>query len=153
MKRYLDCYRAIERSPIEIKFGDWEVATNPAPAVGGICLAAMLLLLDKRSLSRSDAATVKAIAEIQQAVLEYRGNYLEGVEESEIETEAARLLKMAAKNNWQQLTSPSTIHISAVDSDALACSITASSGYGSGVMAGGYRLMAQQLFRRIRTAS
>lgn len=132
----LDCYRAIERSPIELKFGDWSVATNPAPAVGGICLAAMLLLLDKQSLSSADAATVKAIAEIQQAVLEYRSDYLEGADESEIESEAARLLE-AAKNDWQQLTSPSTIHISAVDSDGLACSITASSGYGSGVMAGG----------------
>ena len=45
---------------------------------------------------------------------------------------------MAAQDDWQQLTkSPSTIHISAVDSDGLACSISASSGYGSGVMARG----------------
>ncbi|MGB3758990.1 MAG: gamma-glutamyltransferase [Rivularia sp. (in: cyanobacteria)] len=128
----LASYRAIERSPITINFGDWEIATNPTPAVGGICLAAMLLLMDKQSLHKWNAQTVKAIAEIQQAVLQYRSNYLEG------DTEAARLLGMAAKNDWQQLTkSPSTIHISAVDSDGLACSISASSGYGSGVMAGG----------------
>ena len=131
----LNCYRAIERSPIEIEFGDWKVATNPAPAVGGICLAAMLLLLDKRSPFPADAA-IKAIAEIQRAVLDYRSKHLEGADESAIETEAARLLE-TANQDWQQLGSPSTIHISAVDSDGLACSITASSGYGSGVMAGG----------------
>ena len=131
-------YRAIERSPIVIDFGDWELATNPPPAVGGTCLAAMLLLMDKRLLQEWNAATVRIIAEIQQAVLQYRSNYLEGMDESLIDSEAARLLVMAAQDNWQQLTkSPSTIHISAVDSDGLACSISASSGYGSGVMARG----------------
>ncbi len=131
-------YRAIERSPILINFGDWEIATNPAPAVGGACLAAMLLLMDKPSLHQWNAATVREIAEIQQAVLQYRSNYLEGASESIIEQQATRLLEMAAKDDWQQLTkSPSTIHISAVDSDGLACSISASSGYGSGVIAGG----------------
>ncbi len=131
-------YRAIERSPILINFGDWEIATNPSPAVGGTCLAAMLLLMDKRSLHQWNAETVKEIAEIQQAVLQYRSNYLEGASEAIIEQEAARLLEMAAKDDWQQLTkSPSTIHVSAVDSDGLACSISASSGYGSGVIAGG----------------
>ncbi len=134
----LASYRAIERSPIIINFGDWEIATNPSPAVGGTCLAAMLLLMDKRSLYEWSAETVREIAEIQQAVLQYRSNYLEGVSESIIDREAAHLLEMAAKDDWQQLTkSPSTIHISAVDSDGLACSISASSGYGSGVMAGG----------------
>ncbi len=131
-------YQAIERSPTMINFGDWEIATNPAPAVGGTCLAAMLLLMDKRSLQSWNATTVKEIAEIQQAVLQYRSNYLEGASESVIEQQAARLLEMAAKDDWQQLSkSPSTIHISAVDSDGLACSISASSGYGSGVMAKG----------------
>ena len=131
-------YRAIERSPIIIDFGDWSIATNPAPAVGGTCLAAMLLLMDRSSLSEWNATTVKEIAKIQQAVLQYRRNYLEGAEESVINREAAQLLETAAKNDWYQLTkSPSTIHISAVDSEGLACSVSASSGYGSGVMAGG----------------
>ena len=134
----LASYQAIERSPIIINLGDWQIATNPAPAVGGTCLAAMLLLMEKRALNCWNAATVKNIAEIQQAVLQYRSNYLEGATEDKITQEAARLLSMAAKEDWQQLTkSPSTIHISAVDSDGLACSISASSGYGSGVMAGG----------------
>ena len=131
-------YQAIERSPIEINFGDWQIATNPSPAVGGTCLAAMLLLMDKRSLHQWNAATVKEIAKIQEAVLQYRSNYLEGADESIIDREAARLLELAGKDDWSRLTkSPSTIHISAVDSDGLACSISASSGYGSGVMAGG----------------
>ena len=134
----LASYRAIERSPVTIEIGDWQIATNPAPAVGGTCLAAMLLLMEKRALHPWDANTVQEIAEIQQAVLQYRSNYLDGVCEDKTTQEATRLLEMAAQGDWQQLTkSPSTIHISAVDSDGLACSISASSGYGSGVMAGG----------------
>ena len=131
-------YQAIERSPVTINFGEWEIVTNPSPAVGGTCLAAMLLLMDKRSPQSWDARTVREIAEIQEAVLQYRSDYLEGTEGAKIEQEAARLLDLAADGDWQQLTkSPSTIHISAVDSDGLACSISASSGYGSGVMAAG----------------
>ncbi|MEM7761809.1 MAG: gamma-glutamyltransferase [Cyanobacteria bacterium P01_A01_bin.40] len=134
----LDHYQAIERSPIMIDFGDWSIATNPVPAVGGTCLAAMLLLISQRSLKKWNATTVKEIAAIQQAILQYRCNYLEGIAAEKIDSEAFRLLEMAAQDDWQQLTkSPSTIHISAVDSDGLACSISASSGYGSGVMAGG----------------
>ena len=135
----LASYQAIERSPVLIEVGDWQIATNPAPAVGGTCLAAMLLLMSsKENLHQWNADTVKEIAKIQQAVLQYRSNYLEGVAEDEITQEAARLLALADRADWQQLTkSPSTIHISAVDSDGLACSISASSGYGSGVMAEG----------------
>ena len=131
-------YRAIERAPIIIEFGDWSIATNPPPAVGGICLAAMLLSMDKRALQPWSAETVSKIAEIQQAVLDYRRKYLEGVTEAVITQAAARLLSIAANDDWSQLTkSPSTIHISAVDNEGLACSISVSSGYGSGVMAGG----------------
>ena len=97
-----------------------------------------MLLIDKCSLSEWNTQTARKIAEIQQAVLQYRSNYLEGVNETTIDREATRLLLMAAQNDWQKLTkSPSTIHISAVDTDGLACSISASSGYGSGVMPGG----------------
>ncbi|MGF1539014.1 MAG: gamma-glutamyltransferase [Pleurocapsa sp.] len=134
----LASYQPLQRSPITIDFQDWAIATNPTPAVGGACLAAMLLSLAARSLDGWNSKTVKEIAEIQQAVLQYRSNYLEGAREEIIAEEATRLLAMAANSDWQQLSkSPSTIHISAVDSDGLACSISASSGYGSGVMAGG----------------
>ena len=143
----LASYQAIERSPILVNMGDWSIATNPTPAVGGTCLAAMLLLMSKgdrswrgglHSRDRWNATTVRKIAKIQEAVLQYRSNYLEGLTQENITQEAARLLSIASQEDWQQLTkSPSTIHISAVDSDGLACSISASSGYGSGVMAVG----------------
>jgi gamma-glutamyltranspeptidase/glutathione hydrolase len=131
----LVAYRAIARNPISFRCGDWDIFTNPAPAIGGACLAAMLLLLEKNSFSEWDSAAVKTMAQIQQAVLDYRYQYLDGASNSVVTKEVERLLQLAGlgePNNLLQ--SPSTIHTSAVDSTGMACAITASAGYGSGVM-------------------
>ena len=131
-------YRAIARSPIRIKFKDWDIVTNPAPAVGGACLAAMLLQMERQSFSEWNKNTIQAIAQIQQSVLQYRSKYLEGASLDSMNQQAARLLELAAEGNLDKsMQSPSTIHVSAVDSDGLACSVSASSGYGSGVMIDG----------------
>ncbi|WP_088241311.1 gamma-glutamyltransferase [Calothrix rhizosoleniae] len=132
----LAAYQAIERSPIPINCDDWEIVTNPPPAVGGVCLAAMLLLLNDKSLQVWDTATVQKVSQIQQAVLGYRQQHCHG--ENNSGAEAAQLLSLAKQGDLQALiTSPSTIHVSAVDSNGLACSVTASAGYGSGVMVPG----------------
>ena len=134
----LQAYRAIPRSPICIDFGDWQIATNPAPAIGGPCLAAMLLLLDRQPFEEWNRVGVKRMAEIQDVVLNYRRHYLETATDKSIAAQVSRLLQLADLGSLQQLlTSPSTIHISAVDKSGLACSITASAGYGSGVMISG----------------
>ncbi|MDJ0705501.1 MAG: gamma-glutamyltransferase [Leptolyngbyaceae cyanobacterium MO_188.B28] len=132
----LAAYQAIPRSPIRLRFGDWEMATNPPPAIGGPCLAAMLLLLDQQPFPDWNAATVERLVEIQQAVLDYRRRQLDGVHHCG--AAAAQLLELAKLGNLKTLIhSPSTIHISAVDSEGLACSISASAGYGSGTMISG----------------
>lgn len=132
----LAAYEAVERSPICINFDHWQIATNPPPAVGGACLAAMLLLLDDNSVQEWNLTTVKQMVEVQHAVLNYRNHHLDF--SSDRTGETAKLLELARVGKPQTLlSSPSTIHISTVDSNGLACSITASAGYGSGVMVGG----------------
>jgi gamma-glutamyltranspeptidase/glutathione hydrolase len=131
----LQAYQAKPLSPICIRIGDWEVITNPPPAIGGACVAAMLLMLEGQSLSPDNLAGVKQMAQIQKAVLDYRLHHLEPSSHSTREAKVAHLLKWSSSGRFQNgLTSPSTIHISAVDSNGLACAITASAGYGSGVM-------------------
>lgn len=130
----LAAYEAIVRSPISTPFGDWQVVTNPAPAIGGACLAGMLRLLDDPSLKASDPMTVKRVAEVQKFILDYRHQHLETA--NDIAAEVKELLNKVA-HSGNGLTSPSTIHCSAVDSNGLACAITASAGYGSGVMISG----------------
>ena len=132
----LAAYEAIERSPLPLRFGDWEIVTNPPPAIGGACLAAMLLLHDYQPDGQGESASVQQLIEIQKAVLAYRTHHLDGAED--LPAAAVDLLELAHGGNLQGLMkSPSTIHISAVDTDGLACSISASAGYGSGVMVEG----------------
>ena len=135
----LKAYRAICREPIRFGLGDWEVVTNPFPAIGGACLAAILLLLEQYSSGPSEhnnPDSLQRLIEVQRAVLDYRvqtwspsGNKQDAI---------AQMIDLARQGSLQRLTqSPSTIHISAVDADGLACSITASAGYGSGAMVSG----------------
>jgi gamma-glutamyltranspeptidase/glutathione hydrolase len=129
----LVAYQAIERRPLYLRFGDWEIATNPPPAVGGACLAAILLLLEHHPSSAWDEASTQQLIEIQTSVLAYRRTALDRA--SDRLQSVVHLLELARQDGLHDwLKSPSTIHISAVDTDGLACSISASAGYGSGVM-------------------
>ncbi|MCM1981649.1 gamma-glutamyltransferase [Lyngbya confervoides] len=127
----LAAYEAIARSPITIRCGPWRIATNPPPAIGGACLGAMLLLRDRPPILSWDTGAIQAWITIQQAVLDYRSQCLDGVIDNAAEVQ--RLLDLARQGHLS-LQSPSTIHISTVDSEGLACSISASAGYGSGVL-------------------
>ena len=132
----LATYRAAARSPLYLRFGDWEIATNPPPAIGGAILSAMLLLHDHHPCLQWDIASVRQLIEIQQTVLAYRHHHLDG--NRDLPAAVARLLELARADQLQAwMKSPSTIHISAVDTDGLACSLSASAGYGSGVMIDG----------------
>ena len=127
----LAAYEALARSPITIRCGDWTVATNPAPAIGGASMAAMLLLRNHPPILSWDAGGTQAWVNIQQAVLDYRSEHLDGLVNNA--AEIANLIHLAHQGHLAS-KSPSTIHISAVDSHGLACALTASAGYGSGVL-------------------
>ena len=132
----LESYQAMVREPVWAHIGEWEVATNPPPAVGGSCLAGMLKLLDRLGPGDSLAEAVRHMVSAQCAVLGYRANHLDGAHQT-LSKEVERILAMADLGDPALLGAPSTSHISAVDSTGLACAITASAGYGSGAMVDG----------------
>jgi gamma-glutamyltranspeptidase/glutathione hydrolase len=133
----LQAYEAVERTPLHTRIGAWDVASNPPPAVGGACLAAMLLLLDRRTCAPDDlAATVQHMVSTQHAVLGYRQARLDGMT-TELPAAVEHMLSLAATGDPTRLTAPSTSHVSAVDETGLACAITMSSGYGSGALVEG----------------
>ncbi len=130
----LAAYRAVARRPITVSFGDWSVATNPPPAVGGACLAAMLALLGDHGASPTSASLTRAMTRTQKAVLGYRARRLDGAHER-LPARVRELLHVARRGDINAvLAAPSTMHVSAVDGDGLGCAITASGGYGSGAM-------------------
>ncbi len=129
-------YRAVEREPVHARIGAWDVATNPPPAVGGACLAAMLLIVDTLGAGTDLAEATERMVAAQHAVLGYRHHRLDGAGTS-LSGEVERLLELAGAADTSLLQAPSTSHVSAVDVDGLACAITASAGYGSGAMVDG----------------
>jgi gamma-glutamyltranspeptidase/glutathione hydrolase len=132
----LAMYRAVERRPLITGIGDWQLATNPPPAVGGAMLSAMLLACANLDSEGWDTASLDCLIRAQRICLDYRQRHLDFAEE--LGDAAARLVEGARDGSLMaRWTSASTVHTSVVDDSSNGCAITASSGYGSGEMAAG----------------
>ncbi len=128
----LAAYEPVVRRPVRVKLGEWDIATNAPPAVGGTVLAAMLALAELDPIHIWDAEAVARMADIQRIVTQHRRSTLDLADDR---TRAAeRLLALARAGDLAAIGSPSTTHTSTVDTDGLACAITASAGYGSGMI-------------------
>ena len=133
----LAAYEPVVRRPLEVEMREWRLLINPPPAIGGATLAAMLALtgegIARTAVGEWDSGAARRIARIERAVLEYRERHLDGADD--MEGESTRLLaRDSLRRLGRRVRSGSTVHTSAVDASGLACSITASAGYGSGVM-------------------
>ncbi|MBM6402573.1 gamma-glutamyltransferase [Phycicoccus sonneratiae] len=123
----LEAVACVERVPVRRTVGDWDLALNPPPSVGGPMLAVML-----GELARQDGYDWADVLRVQQAVLRYRF----AVHDVATDLDAAghALLSAVDRHGLAGLpTSASTAHVSAVDGDGLACAVTASAGYGAGI--------------------
>jgi gamma-glutamyltranspeptidase / glutathione hydrolase len=105
-------YRAERCQPVRCAVDGWSIAVPPPPAVGGAAMAAMLARMDGLPEGEWTPGAIAALAAAQRDVFEFLASA-------------------------DRRPSASTVHISALDADGLACSITASSGYGSGVLVPG----------------
>lgn len=124
------------RDALMLDVGDWQIATNPPPAVGGASLAAMLQCFGTEKFARWDEASIRRLIETQHAVMSFRGARVDSAQR--VEMPIAELLETVRTDTFLSTwASGSTVHTSAVDGDHLACAITASSGYGSGDMPNG----------------
>jgi len=123
----LSAYRPVVRESLVGPVGNWIVATNPPPAVGGVVIGAMLRLMGSRPSNPWTLDDVAHLVEVQKKVLGYRRSHVDLCED----------IGTAIEEMQATFKSPSTVHTSAVDSTGLACAITLSAGYGSGVMVPG----------------
>lgn len=135
----LTAYEVVVREPVRRTLGDWDVAVNPPPSVGGPLLAVMLTELE-RAGARAGGPTWDDILRIQRAVLAYRVRVHDL--SRDLDADGHALLSAVDRHGLAGLpTSASTANVSAVDSDGLACAVTVSSGYGSGVTIPGTGLL------------
>ena len=130
-------YRVSWRRPIEAPFLGETFSSNPPPSSGGVLLAYGLRMLDRAGLG-GDPGSAEAIERLAGVMKEqaaargpgfarelFRGGLARRLcEEDRIEAATARILT-------------GTTHISVLDADGNAASLTASIGSGSGVVVPG----------------
>ncbi|TVQ43994.1 MAG: gamma-glutamyltransferase [Gammaproteobacteria bacterium] len=124
--------QAIVRPALTLRVGDWQIATNPPPAVGGVMLAAMLLAAGWPLPAGADAGVTARLAAIQHWALDFRRTRLHGAQDTG--PALTELLAGVQAHGKAALASPSTIHVSATDRAGLCCAVTLSAGYGSGLI-------------------
>ncbi len=129
----LEEYKPVVRAPSRIGLRGWDIATNAPPAVGGITMTALLTLIERNRIHGWTAPEVAKYAAAQNAVFSFRRSHLDGDTDRFVGSDL--LLTLAEAGDLAAFhRSPSTVHASAVDDTGLACSITASAGYGSGAV-------------------
>jgi gamma-glutamyltranspeptidase/glutathione hydrolase len=112
----LAAYAVVSREPLRVTYRGREVFTNPPPSAGGALLGRALASLDARS-GRPDAlALIAAMAAADEA----RGLAVPGP------AHPGAVLRRADRLG-------STTHVSVLDADGWACSVTTSNGACSGV--------------------
>ncbi|HYT09326.1 MAG TPA: gamma-glutamyltransferase [Mycobacteriales bacterium] len=118
----LAAYRVVEREPVRVPYRGREVYTNPPPSAGGVLLAYALALLGRTPGPPDEPDLVRAMVSAQQARTPefFTGLPAPGFGEAFL---ASRL--------------GSTTHISVLDRDGWACSVTCSNGEGSGLVVPG----------------
>ena len=127
----MSAYKPIVRPSLQVSLDDWRIATNPPPAVGGATLAAMLMMMNDVQHEGWDPVSVRRLVEVQHAVIRYRHQHIDTSGEM---TAAIEGLLQMARAGTPPGASGSTVHTSAADRSAIGCSITMSSGYGSGAL-------------------
>jgi gamma-glutamyltranspeptidase / glutathione hydrolase len=134
-------YEAVVRQPMSVTYGAGAMHTNGPPSAGGPTLAQMLKVVsayDLAGVTETDYVRVMAGA-MKLALSDRETAYLDGALNGEV---AERLTgeEYAAEQRrriFSSFGSPHTTHLSCVDGDGLAVSITASMGYGSGLVVPG----------------
>ena len=118
----LAAYETALRAPVRARYRGRDVLTNPPPSAGGTLIALALALLDRADGPPSLRELVAAMDATQR---ERTPAFLDGLDEPGF---AERFL--AGRLG-------STTHVSVIDGDGGACSVTCSNGEGAGIVVPG----------------
>ncbi len=145
-------YRVIERTPLIIDYRGNTLLTNPPPSSGGTLIAFALKLLSKVDVAKMGFATVphlEVLAQVMQLTNEARKDgydanlYQSNIDEVFLADQ--HISKYESKfietvNKWG-----STTHISVIDGEGNAASVTTSNGEGSGYVIPGTGIMVNNM--------
>ena len=146
----LASYQVVQRTPVRADFRDHAFVSNPPPSSGGILIAFALGVLERLRVDApaGSAEAVSAVAAAMREATNARsGSFAadlhgDGLAERLLAPERLAEAARAASEPLRTATperarSPSTTHISVVDADANAASLSASTGCGSGIVVPG----------------
>ncbi|MFK8184126.1 MAG: gamma-glutamyltransferase [Phormidesmis sp.] len=151
-----ESYEVVVRSPLSMTYRGVQLLTNPPPSAGGSLIAFCLALLDRFELGKmtfGGAAHLQLLSQSMRWTNEARGNHLDGslfdaaiadtfLAEDLVEKYATPLRDLMATggNRWG-----STTHISVMDDEGNAASITTSNGEGSSYVVPGTQIMMNNM--------
>jgi gamma-glutamyltranspeptidase / glutathione hydrolase len=136
----LEEYRVVWREPVRVRYRGHDVISNPPPSSGGVLIAYGLALLER--VSRGSAGSVDAIASLAEVMREQtRARSGELVAETLLApdaiAQAVERIEARTGGIFESGSISGTTHVSAVDRDGNAASLSSSTGSGSGVIVPG----------------
>lgn len=138
-KEELSSYTMKQREPIKFGFKGYEIATNTPPSAGGILIAFILKLLESRHLG--EFGSINHLQELIEAMVttsDFRHEHInEFLHKERLENilEDQPLMKKFTQANQKRVNLwGNTTHISVLDSDGNAASVTTTNGEGSGII-------------------
>jgi len=141
-------YRVIWRRPVRVRFRDSEFVSNPPPSSGGVLIAYGLALLDGLTAGKAGSVeSVSALAEVMREQTRARGGSFSSslhrggllarlLAPAELAAARGRIERRLA-GRLEPAPAGGTTHVSAVDADGNAASLSTSTGSGSGVIVPG----------------
>jgi gamma-glutamyltranspeptidase / glutathione hydrolase len=142
----LEGYRVVERSPLATCYRGNTILTNPPPSSGGALIAFALALLERVDLSQikfGSTEHLQVLAEVMRLTNQARKDgYDARLYEPDIAEKflSGEHLLQYPVNKWG-----STTHISAVDGEGNAASVTSSNGEGSSYVIPGTGIMVNNM--------
>jgi gamma-glutamyltranspeptidase / glutathione hydrolase len=142
----LAAYRVVRRRPVRASVAGRGFASNPPPSSGGVLIAFALAVLDRLGgAGRDSVAAAARLAEVARETARLRtrgfasalhrgGLTAQILADATVSDAARRVSARAAGASTEPAALPSTTHISVVDEEQNAASLSASTGCGSGVI-------------------
>ncbi len=136
-KEDLEKYEVKKRDPIVFNFGKYKIFTNPPPSSGGILIAFTLKLLENRNLGKFGSIShLKHLIEAMKITADFRKDHVnEHLHSDHLKEilENEHFMKNFQKSYESRLNLwGNTTHLSIIDKDRNAVSVTTTNGEGSG---------------------
>ena len=144
----LEAYRVIWREPVRANYLGHEVISNPPPSSGGVLIAYGLALLDH--VASGGPGSAEALAALTETMREqtrarggtfledlYAGGLAERLLDADSVADGVARIRASLPGAPEHAPNGGTTHVSAVDADGNAASVSSSTGSGSGVIVPG----------------